>query len=168
VVGLLVPNVINIAADIAAMGEAMRAGGGGPAHWYALGFGVLSPAAAGVPALQPLRALLKWLTLALLAYVATALVVQAAVEPGAARTVLPQLNGTRSYITTVVAVFGTTISPYLFFWQASQEVEELRADDAGAPLRARRDQAGEPSAAHQGRHLGRHGRSRTWSPSSSC
>ena len=74
--------------------------------------------------------ILKALTLALLAYVATAFAVQIPWGEVAFRTVWPALSLDPSYVIAVVAVFGTTISPYLFFWQASQEVEEQRATAA--------------------------------------
>jgi NRAMP (natural resistance-associated macrophage protein)-like metal ion transporter len=135
-VGLLaLANVINIAADISAMGDAMALVAPGPAHWYAIGFGVLSVL---LQVFLPYRRyvnLLKWLTLVLLAYVATVFVVRVPWDEVLHALVLPRLEWNKGYITTVVAVFGTTISPYLFFWQASQEVEELNADDAAAPLR---------------------------------
>jgi len=69
--------------------------------------------------------ILKWLTLALLAYVATAFVMHILWTQVLINTVLPHLSWKPEYITTVVAVFGTTISIYLFFWQASQEAEEM-------------------------------------------
>jgi Mn2+/Fe2+ NRAMP family transporter len=72
--------------------------------------------------------ILKWLTLALLAYVATVFVVHIPWPQVLINTVLPHVSWKPGYITTVVAVFGTTISPYLFFWQASQEVEEQQAN----------------------------------------
>jgi Mn2+/Fe2+ NRAMP family transporter len=71
----------------------------------------------------------------LLAYVATVFVVRVPWGVVLKTTVWPHIAWNRDYLTTIVAVFGTTISPYLFFWQASQEVEELRADDAAQPLR---------------------------------
>jgi Mn2+/Fe2+ NRAMP family transporter len=132
---LLLANVINIAADISAMGDAMALVAPGPSHWYAIGFGVMSVL---LQVFLPYRRyvnFLKWLTLVLLAYVATAFVVRVPWNQVLHALVLPQLEWNKGYITTVVAVFGTTISPYLFFWQASQEVEELNADDAAAPLR---------------------------------
>jgi Mn2+/Fe2+ NRAMP family transporter len=85
--------------------------------------------------------LLKWLTLVLLAYVATVFVVHVPWGVVLKTTVWPHIAWNKDYLTTIVAVFGTTISPYLFFWQASQEVEELRADDAAEPLRRAPDQA---------------------------
>jgi Mn2+/Fe2+ NRAMP family transporter len=78
--------------------------------------------------------ILKWLTLALLAYVATVFVVHIPWGEVLMSTLVPQMSWKREYITTIVAVFGTTISPYLFFWQASQEVEELLADPKAKPL----------------------------------
>ncbi|WP_082219700.1 NRAMP family divalent metal transporter [Massilia sp. NR 4-1] len=132
---LLLANTINIAADIAAMGEAARLVLGGRAALYALGFGLLSLLLQLLLPYQRYARLLKWLTLALLAYMATVLVVQVPWGAALRAALLPPLVWERSYLTTVVALFGTTISPYLFFWQAAQEVEELRADPAAAPLR---------------------------------
>jgi Mn2+/Fe2+ NRAMP family transporter len=142
VVGLLlVANVINIAADVAAMGEAMSLVAPGRPLWYAVGFGVLSVLLQVFIPYQRYVNLLKWLTLVLLAYVATVFVVRVPWGVVLETTVLPRIAWNRDYLTTIVAVFGTTISPYLFFWQASQEVEELRADDNAEPLRRAPDQA---------------------------
>lgn len=85
--------------------------------------------------------ILKWLTLALLAYVATALVVHIPWSQVLAAAVAPHLQWKAAYVTTVVAVFGTTISPYLFFWQASQEVEDQLADPQAQPLITAPEQA---------------------------
>ncbi len=135
VVLLLIANTINIAADIAAMGDAVRLLAGGQPHWYALGFGVLSVVLQVFVPYQRYVNLLKWLTLALLAYVATVLVVKVPWRTVAMATIFPTFSWHKEYLTTIVAVFGTTISPYLFFWQASQEVEELRADPQATPLK---------------------------------
>ncbi len=124
---LLVANTINIGADVAAMGEATRLLAGGPAHWYAIGFGLLSVMLQVLVPYHRYVRVLKWLTLALLAYVATVFVVRIPWQQVAVGTLLPHISLKTEYITTVVAVFGTTISPYLFFWQASQEVEDMRA-----------------------------------------
>ena len=132
---LLVANIINIAADVAAMGEAMVLVAPGRAHWYAVGFGVLSVLLQVFIPYQRYVNLLKWLTLVLLAYVATVFVVRVPWGEVLKSFVWPRIAWNKDYLTTIVAVFGTTISPYLFFWQAAQEVEELRADDAAAPLR---------------------------------
>jgi len=135
---LLVANVINIAADIAAMGEAMRlVTGVGSAHLYSLGFGVLC---LGLQVLMPYSLYvryLKWLTMGLLAYVATVFAVNIPWVEVAKRTAWPDFTLTRESVALIVAIFGTTISPYLFFWQASQEVEEIRADSATRPLRSK-------------------------------
>jgi NRAMP (natural resistance-associated macrophage protein)-like metal ion transporter len=122
---LLIANIINIAADIAAMGEALQLLIGGAEHGHALVFG------AGCALLQvfvPYRRyapILKWLTLVLFSYVATAFTVQTDWGLALRSTFLPTLSMNKDYLLVVVAVFGTTISPYLFFWQASQEVEEM-------------------------------------------
>ena len=126
---LLLANTINIAADIAAMGDAMVLIAGGKAQWYAVLFGAVSVLLQVFVPYSRYVSVLKWLTLALLAYVATVFVVHIPWRQVLAEGVaLPALPWKAAYITTIVAVFGTTISPYLFFWQASQEVEELRAD----------------------------------------
>ncbi len=142
---LLVANTINIAADVAAMGDALRLVIGGPAHLYAVGFGLVSVLLqVFIPYSRYVR-VLKWLTLALLAYVGTVFVVHVPWTQVAKQgLVLPSFPWTPAFITTIVAVFGTTISPYLFFWQASQEVEELRTDENAhalkhAPREARAD-----------------------------
>jgi Mn2+/Fe2+ NRAMP family transporter len=84
---------------------------------------------------------LKWLTLSLLAYVATAFVIHIPWTQVVINTLLPHLSWQPAYITTVVAVFGTTISPYLFFWQASQEVEEQRGNPQAKALKIAPEQA---------------------------
>jgi len=137
---LLVANVINIAADISAMGDAMALVAPGKPHYYAVGFGVLSILLQVFIPYQRYVNLLKWLTLVLLAYVATVFVVRVPWGEVLHATLLPRLAWHKEYLTTIVAVFGTTISPYLFFWQASQEVEELRADADAQPLRRAPDQ----------------------------
>lgn len=135
VVGLLlIANTINIAADISAMGEALKLIVGGPAQMYAVAFGVVSLLLqVFIPYRRYVR-ILKWLTLALLAYVATAFVVHIPWSQVLVKALVPHLSWKPEYITTVVAVFGTTISPYLFFWQASQEVEDQLADPHAQPL----------------------------------
>jgi NRAMP (natural resistance-associated macrophage protein)-like metal ion transporter len=126
---LLIANVINIAADIAAMGEAMQlVVQRGSAHYYSLAFGFFC---LSLQIFLPYRAYvryLKWLTLGLLAYVATVFAVDIPWGEVAMRTVAPHFSWNNDSVTLIVAVFGTTISPYLFFWQASQEVEEIRID----------------------------------------
>lgn len=138
---LLVANTINIAANISAMGYAMKLIVGGPAQLYAAGFGIVSLLLqVFVPYHRYVR-FLKWLTVALLAYVATVFVVEVPWFEVLGKTLLPKLSWQAEYVTTVVAVFGTTISPYLFFWQASQEVEEIEADAQAQPVKKAPHQA---------------------------
>jgi NRAMP (natural resistance-associated macrophage protein)-like metal ion transporter len=138
---LLVANTINIAADVSAMGEAMALVAGGSSRLYAALFGVISLLLqVFIPYSRYVR-VLKWLTLALLAYVATVFTISVPWGQVLRDTVWPHISWTSAYITTMVAVFGTTISPYLFFWQASQEVEELQACNFSQALRDAPDQA---------------------------
>ncbi|MBC7438237.1 MAG: divalent metal cation transporter [Bdellovibrionales bacterium] len=123
---LVIANVINIAADIAAMGEATRLVAGGDAHLYAAGFGALTVLMQIFIPYRKLAPVLKWLTLTLFSYVVTAMLVEVPWGRVLHDLVIPQLQWSSAYWMTIVAVLGTTISPYLFFWQASQEVEELR------------------------------------------
>lgn len=132
---LVVANTINIAADIAAMGDAMRLLVGGDAHWYVVGFGLLSLVLQVCMPYKRYVKVLKWLTLALLSYVATVFVVQVPWLEVLRRSVIPNVAWNADTITTLVAVFGTTLSPYLFFWQASQEVEEQTSDPQAVPLK---------------------------------
>ncbi|MEP6657393.1 MAG: divalent metal cation transporter, partial [Betaproteobacteria bacterium] len=132
---LLVANTINIAADIAAMGEALRLVVGGRAHFYAIAFGALGlTLQVFLPYRQYVR-YLRWLTLSLLAYVAVIFAIHLPVRDVLVGILLPKLTFSPEMITVIVAVFGTTISPYLFFWQAAQEVEDIKADPAANALK---------------------------------
>ncbi len=128
---LLFANTVNIAADLGAMGNALQLLIGGSAEIYVVFFALLSLVLQIFIPFPKYAPLLKWLTLALLGYVATVLVVD-----------VPWFQA-GEYIATLVAVLGTTISPYLFFWQASQEVEEQRATPGHEPLREAPHQADE-------------------------
>ena len=132
---LLLANTINIAADIAAMGEALRLLLGGSAHVYSVTFGLICLVLQVFIPYQSYVRFLKWLTLALLAYVAVLFTIAVPWLEVASRVVWPKLDMNRESIMMIVAVFGTTISPYLFFWQAAQEMEDLRAShDAGVKI----------------------------------
>ena len=132
---LLLANTINIAADIAAMGEALRLLLGGSAHVYSVTFGLLCLLLQVFIPYQNYVRYLKWLTLALLAYVAVVFTIAVPWTEVATRVVWPQFTVNRESIMMIVAVFGTTISPYLFFWQAAQEMEDLRSShDAGEKI----------------------------------
>jgi NRAMP (natural resistance-associated macrophage protein)-like metal ion transporter len=124
---LLLANTINIAADIAAMSEALRLLLGGSAHAYSVMFGVLCLLLQVLLRYETYVRYLKWLTLGLLAYVAVLFTIHVPWLQVAERSVWPHLALNNETITMIVAVFGTTISPYLFFWQAAQEVEDLQA-----------------------------------------
>jgi len=138
---LLIANTVNIAADVAAMGDALKLLIGGPAHWYAFGFGLLSlTLQIMIPYTSYVR-VLKWLTLALFAYVGIVFVVHIPWHLVLIKTFFPHVTWNADYITVVVALFGTTISPYLFFWQASQEVEEQLAKPDAKPIIDAPDQA---------------------------
>lgn len=144
IVGLLLfANTINIAADVSAIGGAMNLVFGGQPQVYAACFGLLSLLLQlFIPYSRYVR-FLKWLTLALLAYVATVFIEKVPWGDVAVATVLPHLSFSPVYLTMIVGVFGTTISPYLFFWQASQEVEDQNLDPNASPLRDTPDQAKE-------------------------
>jgi Mn2+/Fe2+ NRAMP family transporter len=135
VVLLLLANVINIAADLSAMGAAVGLLLRGPQQLYVVVLGVLSVVLQIFVPYDRYARLLKWTALSLLAYVAVAVIVPIRWGDVAHAIVLPRISLTSDYLTTVVAVLGTTISPYLFFWQASQEVEEMRSAPGQGPLR---------------------------------
>jgi Mn2+/Fe2+ NRAMP family transporter len=125
VVLLLVANTLNIAADMTAMGEAAQLVFGGSRHVFTFGLALVSLLLqVFVPYHRYVR-FLKWLTVALLAYVAVAFTVSVPWGEVLHRTFIPEFKVDRDAATLVVAVFGTTISPYLFFWQSSEEVEEI-------------------------------------------
>ena len=138
VVGLLLAaNTLNIAADIAAMAEALRLLVGGSAHVYAVSFGLLCLVLQVFLPYTTYVRWLKWLTLALLAYVAVVFSLRIDWPHVLLAVVWPRLTITHEALLTVVAVFGTTISPYLFFWQAAQEMEDTSPQ--GASPRAAAD-----------------------------
>jgi Mn2+/Fe2+ NRAMP family transporter len=131
---LLIANTINIAADLGAMGAALRLLAGGPAIVYTVFFGILSLLAQVYVPYRRYVGILKWLSMVLFAYVAAAFSLRIPWKEVALNAFLPALSLKSEYVTAVVAIFGTTISPYLFFWQASQEVEDQEAAKDEAPL----------------------------------
>jgi NRAMP (natural resistance-associated macrophage protein)-like metal ion transporter len=138
---LFVANTINIGADLSAMGAAARLAVGGNQHVYTVLF------AAGcligtvfVPYHRYVN-VLKWLTFSLLAYVGIVFTVHIDWRAVMAGAFVPRFELSGETLTLIVAVFGTTISPYLFFWQSSQEVEEEEADPKAAPLLEKPQQA---------------------------
>src|SRR3954469_22198005 len=131
---LCIANTINIAADLGAMADATRLLIGGHGIIYVVAFGVLSVAAQIFLDYKRYVAVLKWLTLSLFAYVAALAFAHISWKEALAGVLLPKLSWSADYFTTIVAILGTTISPYLFFWQASQEAEDQRVDRTKHPL----------------------------------
>ncbi|MBI2802790.1 MAG: divalent metal cation transporter [Gammaproteobacteria bacterium] len=123
---LVVANTINIAADISAMGEALQLVVGGGEHFHAVVFGIVSVLLQVWVPYRRLAPVLKWFTLTLFVYVLAAFTVNIPWAQVVYSLVVPQVEFTPAFGMMIVAVLGTTISPYLFFWQASQEVEEMR------------------------------------------
>ena len=146
---LFVANTINIGADIAAMGASAQLLAGGGQMLFTIFFAAVSMLLQVlVPYRQYVR-FLKWLTLVLLAYVAIAFTVKLDWPEVAHRFILPKLYWTSEWVTVLVAVFGTTISPYLFFWQSSEEVEIMDMKDK-LPL----TEASPPAARHELQRMG--------------
>jgi NRAMP (natural resistance-associated macrophage protein)-like metal ion transporter len=136
IAALLVANTINIAADLAGMADAAQMLSGINSHIYVVGFAVLITWATVGLKYQQIANVLKWLVLVLFAYPVTAFVVGANWGQVFHDTVMPSLPRGRDEWSMLVAILGTTISPYLFFWQASEEVEEEKA--AGQDTLAKR------------------------------
>ncbi|MEO7149680.1 MAG: divalent metal cation transporter [Rhodanobacteraceae bacterium] len=132
---LFVANIVNLSADIGAMGAALKLLIGGPAFVYAAGFAVTSVLLQVFIPFARYSPLLKVMTMSLLAYVGTVFVIHVPWLAVARGTFLPVITFNATYAVGIVAVFGTTISPYLFFWQASQEANEVRVTLGRKPLR---------------------------------
>jgi Mn2+/Fe2+ NRAMP family transporter len=128
IVALLTANTINIAADLAGMADSAQMLSGINPHVFVVGFALLISWATVKLRYQQIANVLKWLVLALLAYPVTAFVTGADWGRVAHDTLAPSMPSTRDEWSMLVAILGTTISPYLFFWQASEEVEEEKAD----------------------------------------
>src|SRR4051794_40647231 len=131
---LLIANFINLGADLGAMADALRLLIGGPGGLYVILFAAFCTTLEIFASYQRYVAYLKWTTLSLFAYVAAALLVKVPWGEVALNTVVPHILWQKDYIVVIVAVLGTTISPYLFFWQASEEAEEERIDPKAHPL----------------------------------
>jgi NRAMP (natural resistance-associated macrophage protein)-like metal ion transporter len=132
---LFIANTINIGADLASMGEAAQLVTGFGRHIFTLAFAIISLTLQLFVPYSRYAKGLKWLTLALLSYVAVLFVVRVD-WAAAARGLIPgPASFHKESVVTIVAIFGTTISPYLFFWQSSQEVEEIEEDPKAEPLK---------------------------------
>ncbi len=130
---LLIANTLNIGADVAAIGEVGELVTGVPRQAMTLAFVVATLLLQIFVPYHRYVYYLKWLTLSLLAYAAVLFVVHVPWGEAAIRTFWPKLKLDSTSASVVLGVFGTTISPYLFFWQASEEIEDMRG---GASLRA--------------------------------
>jgi Mn2+/Fe2+ NRAMP family transporter len=139
---LLIANTLNIAADVAAMGEVAELVSGINRHLMTAIIVVVTLLLQIFVPYHRYVSFLKWLTLSLLAYAAVLFTVHVPWGEVALRTVWPKLPLNSDAAAVVVGVFGTTISPYLFFWQASEEVEDMRAKRGARPL------VKDPAAAH--------------------
>jgi Mn2+/Fe2+ NRAMP family transporter len=134
-------NTINIGADLSAMGAAVRLVAGGSQHLYTMLFALAALLGTVLVPYHLYVNVLKWLTFTLLAYVGIVFTVHIDWHAVLAGAFVPRFDGSGDTITLIVAIFGTTISPYLFFWQSSQEVEEEEADPKAAPLLEKPQQA---------------------------
>jgi NRAMP (natural resistance-associated macrophage protein)-like metal ion transporter len=134
VVLLFAANILNIGADLGAMGDAAALLIGGPRLAYVLAFGILCGLLEIFMQYSRYVGVLKWLTLALFAYFGTVMVVKIPWSEAVRGFLIPTLSFDPAFWTTVVAILGTTISPYLFFWQASQEAEDTKEEPLRKPL----------------------------------
>jgi NRAMP (natural resistance-associated macrophage protein)-like metal ion transporter len=152
---LVVANVINLGADLGAMGAGLKLLIGGPQLVYVAAFGLATVLLEVFSRYSRYVSILKWLTLSLFAYVGVAFVVKMPWIEVAKSLVIPQISFTPAYMTVVVAILGTTISPYLFFWQAEEEVEEVKERTNAKPLeRAPEQAAGEFSRIRWDTYIG--------------
>lgn len=138
---MLCANMINIGADIAAMGEATKLILGGNALIYAVLLTLLSVL---VQIFIPYRryvSVLKWLCIVLFAYVAVVFSINVPWAEALKSAVIPSLTLSPAYLSMLIAVLGTTISPYLFFWQASEEVEDEEDNPEEHPLKTSPEEA---------------------------
>jgi NRAMP (natural resistance-associated macrophage protein)-like metal ion transporter len=132
---LFVANVVNIGADLGAMADVTRTLIGGPIKLYVLVFGTICVGAQIFVGYTAYVKCLKWLTLSLFAYVAALAAVEVPWGQALRGLVVPTIAWNGDFLTTLVAIAGTTISPYLFFWQAAEEAEDVRVRRQRSPLR---------------------------------
>ncbi len=138
---LLIANVINLAADLGAMGSALRLVIGGDERLWAVLFGGVCVVLQVFADYHRYIAVLKWLTLSLFAYVGVVLIVDMPWPEVVKGLFLPHIEFNAAYLAVIVAVFGTTLSPYLFFWQSTLEAEDVIANPAAQPLLVAPEQA---------------------------
>jgi Mn2+/Fe2+ NRAMP family transporter len=131
---LFIANTINIGADLSAMADAGRLLIGGPALLYVVLFAAICVGGIIFVQYDRYTLVLKWMTLSLFTYVAVLFTIHVSWGEIISGVLIPKLTWSREFFTTLLAIFGTTNSPYLFFWQASQEVEEVHAVHKRRPL----------------------------------
>jgi NRAMP (natural resistance-associated macrophage protein)-like metal ion transporter len=134
---VIVANVFNIGADLGGMADAMQMITGIPAYYWTPFFAALITGLLFWTSYRTMARVFKWLTLVLLAYVITAFLAHPDWAAVVRATFIPHVEWTKDYIAVLVGILGTTISPYLFFWQAAQQVEEDR-DHGKATVAQRR------------------------------
>jgi NRAMP (natural resistance-associated macrophage protein)-like metal ion transporter len=132
---LFIANTINIAADLGAMADSLKLLIGGLAIVYVVFFGTVSVLAQVLFEYRLYVSVLKWLTLSLFAYVLALATVHVPWGEAIQGLLVPRISFDSTFLMTLVAVLGTTISPYLFIWQSSQEAEEQRIDRNKKPLK---------------------------------
>src|ERR1700677_2408974 len=125
---LLIANILNLGADLGAMGDALVLLTGGSAHLYVVVFAIACVLLEVLSRYHNYVAILKWTSITLFAYVAAALIVPVPWSAVAWNTLVPNFSFKTDYVVAIVAVLGTTITPYCFFWQSSQEAEDERID----------------------------------------
>jgi len=135
VVLLFVANIINIGADLSAMADALKLLVGGPSTLYVVAFAIICICAIVFLDYTRYVKVLKWTTLSLFAYVIAMFCAHVSWADAAKGLLIPRIEWSGTFFTTLLAILGTTISPYLFFWQASQEVEEEELKPTAKPLR---------------------------------
>jgi NRAMP (natural resistance-associated macrophage protein)-like metal ion transporter len=123
---VIVANIFNIGADLGGMADAMQMMSGIRAYYWTPSFAALIIALLMWTSYGTMARVFKWLTLVLFAYVITAFLAHPNWSAVLRATFIPRIQWTRDYLAVLVGILGTTISPYLFFWQAAQEVEEDR------------------------------------------
>ena len=132
---LFVANTINLGADIGAMGQAVTLIVGGPPFVWTVVVAIVALTLLIMLSFRSYARILKYLTLSLFAYAGVLFFIHVPWGDVLTSLVMPKAELSRDYLTAIVAIFGTTISPYLFFWQASHEVEQQNETEGEKPLR---------------------------------
>ncbi|MGE5499485.1 MAG: NRAMP family divalent metal transporter [Syntrophothermus sp.] len=144
IIGLMViANLINIGADIAAMGSTVKLVAGGSAILYSAILAFISLLLQAWIPYTKYVSVLKWLSLFLFSYLAAAFLVDIKWREVLLSTIIPVITLDLRFLTSIIGIIGATISPYLFFWQAAQEMEEVNTTESDLPLKKAPGQAKE-------------------------